>query len=193
MSAGKIRERLLEILLERSFKTGSFTLASGRTSDYYIDCRTTTLHPEGANIIAELFVEHIKLRMEETGEKVDSVGGLTLGADPIIGALISKSHERGIPLRGFIVRKEAKGHGRGKLVEGCLAEGDAVIIIEDVVTTGGSAFKAISAVEDAGARVLEVIAVVDREEGGREALAEKGYGLYSLFSTSDLKAGASRA
>jgi orotate phosphoribosyltransferase len=188
VNSEEARTRLLEILLERSFEVGSFTLASGRKSDYYIDCRTTTLHPEGAYLIAMLFLDRLKSRSEETGRRVDAVGGLTLGADPVVGALISQGQVLGMPLRGFIVRKEAKGHGKGKQVEGCLEKNDNVAIIEDVVTTGGSALKAIAAAEGLGAKIVEVMAVVDREEGGREALADKGYELFSLFTTSELKA-----
>ncbi len=131
--------------------------------------------------MAVLILDHLN------GMEVDSVGGLTLGADPIVGALINQSHVQGAPLRGFIVRKEAKEHGRGRQVEGCLEQGDRVVIIEDVITTGGSALKAIEAARKMGAKVVEVVAVVDREEGGREALEEKGYKVFSLFTTSDLK------
>ncbi len=188
MNPEAAKKRLLEVLLKQSFRTGSFTLASGRKSDYYIDCRTSTLHPEGVHLVALLFLEHLKSESGGPGGKVDAVGGLTLGADPIVGALINQSQIQGWPLRGFIVRKEAKQHGRGKQVEGCLEKGDSVVIVEDVVTTGGSAMKAIEAAENLGAKIVEVIAVVDREEGGAEALAEKGYSLFSLFTTSDLKA-----
>jgi len=182
----KLRRRLEEILLQLSFKVGSFTLASGKTSDYYVDCRTTTLDPEGADLTARLLFE----RVQSLGQKVDSVGGLTLGADPMVAALIVRSQIEGSPIRGFIVRKEAKGHGRGRLVEGNLRKGDKVVILEDVVTTGGSALQAIAAAEAEGAQLVEVMAVVDREEGGREALAAKGYTLFALFTASELKAAA---
>jgi len=182
------RKRVQEILLTLSFKVGSFTLSSGKTSDYYVDCRTTTLDPEGADLTARLLFERIR----SLKAKVDAVGGLTLGADPMTAALIVRSWLEGSPIRGFIVRKEAKGHGRGRLVEGNLRKGDKVVILEDVVTTGGSALQAIAAAEAEGAKVVEVMAVVDREEGGREALEAKGYPLFALFTASELKAAAGK-
>jgi len=184
----KLRLRLEEILLKLSFKVGSFTLASGKTSDYYVDCRTTTLDAEGADLTARLLFG----RIQSLKQKVDSVGGLTLGADPMTAALIVRSWLEGAPLRGFIVRKEAKGHGRGRLIEGNLQKGDAVVILEDVVTTGGSALQAIAAAEAEGAKVIEVMALVDREEGGREALQAKGYPLFALFTAGELKAAAGK-
>ena len=184
MNYPEMRQRLQEIILRQSFKVGSFTLSSGKTSDYYVDCRTTTLDPEGADLTARLLFE----RIQSLGKKVDAVGGLTLGADPMTAALIVRSWLEGSPLRGFIVRKEAKGHGRGRLVEGNLRKGDQVVILEDVVTTGGSALQAIAAAAAEGAQVIEVLALVDREEGGREALAAKGYALFALFTASELKA-----
>lgn len=175
------RKRLMEILLERSFKLGSFTLSSGKMSDYYVDCRTTTLHPEGAYLVARLALPLV-LEM-----KAQSVGGLTLGADPMVAALIVESYRQGSPVRGFIVRKESKGHGRGRKIEGCLEAGDKVVIVEDVITTGGSALKAVEAAREAGAEVAGIIAIVDREEGGREAIESQGLLVRSLFSATELK------
>lgn len=181
-----MRQRLQEILLRQSFRLGAFTLASGKTSDYYIDCRTTTLDPEGADLSARLLFG----RIQSLPEKIDAVGGLTLGADPLTAALLVRSWIEQNPLRGFIVRKEAKTHGTGRRIEGNLRKGDRVVILEDVVTTAGSALQAISAVEAEGARVIEVLALVDREEGGRQALAAKGYPLFALFTAGELKTAA---
>jgi orotate phosphoribosyltransferase len=155
------REELKMLLKETgAVKTGEFTLSSGKKSNFYIDCRKVTLHPKGAKLIGRIILEKIK------GLKVDAVGGMTLGADPITGAVITLSD---IP--GFIVRKKEKEHGTKQKIEGHLAPGWNVVIVEDVATTGGSALQAIAAVEAAGAKVIKVISVVDREEGAKEALA----------------------
>ncbi|MFA5113222.1 MAG: orotate phosphoribosyltransferase [Candidatus Margulisiibacteriota bacterium] len=142
-------------------KTGDFTLSSGKKSDFYVDCRKVTLHPRGAKLVGKLVLEKIK------GLKVDAVGGMTLGADPITGAVVTLSD-----LPGFIVRKKEKEHGTRQKIEGHIAPGWNVVIVEDVATTGGSARQAIEAVEQAGAKVVKVISVVDREEGAKEALAK---------------------
>jgi len=181
------RKRLQQIILERSFKLGEFTLSSGKKSDYYVDCRTTTLHPEGALLVGRLL---LPLALEFGA---DSVGGLTLGADPVVAAVISESARQGTPLRGFIVRKKAKEHGRGRGIEGNLEEGDRAVIVEDVVTTGGSALKAVEAAREAGAEVAAVVAIVDREEGGREAIEREGLEVRALFTASELKSEAKRA
>lgn len=180
-SQHELKSGLRRIILERSFKLGDFTLASGRKSDYYVDCRTTTLHAEGAYLTARLLLP-LALEM-----KADAVGGLTLGADPITAAVIAESFRQGTPLKGFIVRKEKKEHGRGRRIEGCLESGDRAVVVEDVITTGGSALKAVDAVLAAGAEVVGVIALVDREEGGREAIEERGFTVKSLFTASELK------
>ena len=175
------KERLLKIILERSFKLGDFTLSSGRKSDYYIDCRTTTLHPEGAFLCGRLLLE----RALEWAPH--SVGGLTLGADPVVAAIIAESFRQGTPLRGFIVRKEEKSHGRGRRIEGCIEKGDTADIEEDVITTGGSALQAVDAARHEGAKVSAVLAIVDREEGGEEAIKKEGLEVSSLFGASGLK------
>lgn len=177
----KDKARLLQIILERSFKLGEFTLASGKKSDYYIDCRTTSLHPEGAHLIGKLLLPPA-LEL-----KPDAVGGLTLGADPVTASLIAESHRRGSPLMGFIVRKETKTHGRGRQIEGNLEAGNRALILEDVITTGGSALTAAAAIKEAGAEVVGVLAIVDREEGGKEAIAEAGLTVKALFTASELK------
>ncbi|MFO8055735.1 MAG: orotate phosphoribosyltransferase [bacterium] len=175
------KERLLNIILERSFQLGDFTLSSGKKSDYYIDCRTTTLHPEGAYLCGRLLFELAR------PYSPDAVGGLTLGADPVVAAVIAESFRQGAPMRGFIVRKQEKSHGRGRRIEGCLAEGDSALIVEDVITTGGSALKAVDAARDAGAKVSAVLAIVDREEGGSEAITAEVQAVESLFTASELK------
>jgi orotate phosphoribosyltransferase len=157
-----LKDELKRLLKETgAVKTGEFTLSSGKKSNFYIDCRKVTLHPQGAKLIGKIILEKIK------GLKVDAVGGMTLGADPITGAVITLSD---IP--GFIVRKKEKEHGTKQKIEGHLKAGWNVVIVEDVATTGGSALQAIEAVEAAGAKVIKVISVVDREEGAREALAK---------------------
>lgn len=176
------RDDLITLLATRSAKRGTFTLASGRQSSLYIDARVTTMSPEGLSLIGPLGLNAIR----EVGWVADSVGGLTLGADPIACAISYASASTPTPLRAFTVRKEAKAHGTGKLIEGPFQPGDRVVVIEDTITTGGSARKAIDAVRDAGGTVAGVLALVDREEGGREALEALGLGVISLVRASDI-------
>ncbi len=178
------RARLLDLLAQRSARRGTFTLASGKQSDLYIDCRLTTMHPEGLSLIGPLGLELLGAR----GWAADAVGGLTLGADPVSYAIAYASQLAGRPVRAFTVRKEAKSHGTGKLIEGPFASGDRVVVIEDVVTTGGSALKAVDAVRAAGGQVLGVLAVVDREEGGREAIEAAGVAVASLARAAEIVA-----
>ncbi|MFA6170056.1 MAG: orotate phosphoribosyltransferase [Candidatus Margulisiibacteriota bacterium] len=155
------KEALLALFTEAAaVKTGDFVLASGKKSNLYIDCRRITLHPQGAKLIGRIILEKIK------GLRVDAIGGLTLGADPIASSVVMLSD---IP--GFIVRKKEKEHGTKQKIEGHLQPGWKVVVVEDVSTSGGSALQAIEAVEAAGASVLKVISVVDREEGAAEALS----------------------
>lgn len=173
------RARLLEILKEFAFKRGNFTLASGRRSCYYLDVRRASLHPEGSYLIGREILRRIK------NDDVNAIGGLTLGADPIATAVALTSHVEGKPIMGFIVRKEQKGHGTQRLIEGPLPENAKVVIVEDSVTTGESPLKAARAVEQEGAKVVKVIAVVDRLEGAREAIEAAGYPFEALFTTED--------
>lgn len=177
-------QRLIELLAERSFRVGDFTLASGAKSRYYIDARTTTLSAEGQALIGALALR----ALDEADLRPQVVGGLTLGADPIAYAIAHRSFLDGRPIDAFSVRKEPKGHGRGRQVEGCLGPDQTVVVIEDVITTGESALNACRAVEAAGARVQAVLALVDREEGGREVLEAQGYRVISLVKISELKA-----
>jgi len=175
------RARLGKILKEKSILRGEFILASGKKSDYYIDARLTTLDPEGVYLTGKIFLEEIRKYSE-----INAVGGPTMGADPIVGALMVLSRESGYPLSGFLVRKWEKGHGTGKLIEGDLKPGDITVVVEDVVTTGGSVIKAIDAVRKAGAQVKKALVIVDREEGGQEKFSEIGVPLYSIFKISEL-------
>ena len=178
------RERLLELLLERSFRTGDFVLASGARSSYYIDCRTTTTHAAGQALVGRLGLALLR----DAGVRPDAVGGLTMGADPVAYAIAHASWLAGEPVHAFSVRKEPKAHGTGKRVEGCFASGARVVVVEDVVTSGKSALQACDAVETEGGIVLAVIALVDRESGGREAIEARGYAVHTLFGVGELLA-----
>lgn len=174
------RERLLQILKQRSICTGMFKLASGGVSNYYADCKMTTLSSEGLNLIAHLILE----RLKELG--VRHIGGLTLGADPIASAVAALGWEVGYPVDAFIVRKKAKDHGTGKLIEGPLSGGEDVVVVEDVMTQGNSALAAIEAVQSHGCRVREVITIIDRMEGGKARLESMGYKVFALFDRDEL-------
>lgn len=178
------RERLKQILLEKSYRQGTFTLTSGKTSDFYIDGKQTTLSAEGAYLCGRLLFALI----EKCGVKIDAVGGMTLGADPLVTATSIVSYLEKNPIPAFIVRKEAKGHGTGNYIEGLknMPEGGTVALIEDVVTTGGTLLKVIERVESAGFKVGLVATVVERQEGGVQVLADAGYRLESVFTRSEL-------
>lgn len=177
-------DRLVELLATRSARRGAFTLSSGRHSTLYIDARLTTMSPEGLSTIGPLALHAIRDR----GWTVQAVGGLTLGADPIACAISYASALAGTPLRAFTVRKAPKAHGTGQLIEGPLAAGDHVVVVEDTITTGGSALRAVEAVRDAGAVVSGVLALVDREEGGREAIEQAGLEVLSLVQAGEIVA-----
>lgn len=176
------RDRLFSLLADRSARRGQFTLASGRQSTLYIDARLTTMSPEGLSLIGPLALGVL----QQASWTIDAIGGLTLGADPISYAISYASASSPRPLRAFTVRKEAKVHGTGKLIEGPFRAGDRVAVIEDVITTGGSALKAIEAVRAAGGSVVGVLALVDREEGGRGAIEQAGIPVLVLASASDI-------
>jgi len=180
------RNRLLEILKEKSYEKRDVTLASGRKSDFYIDCKQTTLDAEGAYLLGRLMYEKIA----DLGEKVDGVGGLTLGADPIATAVSIASFVSGNPMPAFIIRKEPKGHGTGQWLEGRknLPEGSRVVIVEDVVTTGGSSLNAVKRAEEEGLEVIMILSLVDRCEGGRENVEAEGYRLEALFEKEEVAA-----
>ena len=176
------RSRLITLLANRSTKRGRFTLASGKTSEVYIDARLTTMSPDGLRLIGSLGLAAINAESWDA----DSVGGLTLGADPIAYAISYASAASSTPLRAFTVRKQAKTHGTGQLIEGPFVPRDRVVIVEDVVTTGGSALQAIDAVRKADGVIAGVLALVDREEGGCEAIEAVGVRVVSLVRASEL-------
>ncbi len=178
------RSRLRDLLLEHSVRWGEFTLASGKKSDLYVDARVTLMLAEGASLAGRLLLEALDARF--TPADVDAVGGMAVGAVPLVSAVLvhAAAHPRWRGLRGFFVRKEAKGHGLGKQVEGAFRKGDNVVLLEDVVTTGGSSRVAADAVRDAGGTIRQVLAVLDRDEGGATALADCG--LTALFHRADL-------
>lgn len=166
---------------------GDFLLSSGRRSPHYVDCRRTTMHAEGLALIGDLGLAAIR----RAGWNPAAVGGLTLGADPVACAIARASAATPPPVHAFTVRKAEKEHGARRRIEGCLEAGMPVVVVEDVVTTGASALEAAAAVRDAGARVLGILAVVDREEGGREALERAGYPVRALLTLGDLLAAGS--
>ncbi len=175
------RDALLELIRKEALRRGDFTLASGKKATYYLDCRTITLHPRGANLIAEGMLDVLA----SMGPLPDAVGGMAIGADPITASIVTIAGQRDLPLKGFMVRKEAKGHGTGKQVEGPVQPGQRVVIVEDVITSGGSAIKAVDAVREFGLVVEHVIAIIDRLAGGREAFAAKGIELTTLTTIRD--------
>lgn len=177
-------EQLVRLLATRSARRGDFTLASGKRSSLYIDARLTTMTPEGQQLIGRLGLQSIRA----AGWPCDAVGGLTLGADPIAYAICHASAGTEAPVRSFTVRKEPKAHGTGRQVEGPLARGDRVVVVEDVITTGGSAARAIDALRREGALPVAVLALVDREEGGREHLESLGLPVRSLATASEIVA-----
>lgn len=176
------RRRLIELLAARSARRGTFTLASGKQSSFYIDARLTTMSPEGLSAIGSVGLAMIR----ERGWNPDSIGGLTLGADPVSYAISYASASEAHPIRAFTVRKEAKSHGTGKLIEGPFNASDRVVVTEDVITTGGSALRAMEALRAAGATILGVLAVVDREEGGREAIEATGIPVATIARVSEI-------
>jgi len=178
-----MNKRLLEILKERAYEKKTVTLASGRVSDFYIDVKRVSLMAEGAQLIGQGLYDMTRKHFSEA----KAIGGLTLGADPLATAASIASFQGGHPIDAFIVRKEAKGHGLGRLIEGGhgLAANTPVVVVEDVVTSGSSSLEAARKVQDFGWKVLGILAVVDREEGGRENIEKAGFKLYSLFRRSD--------
>ena len=188
---------LKALLLKKSVRTGNFTLASGKQSDLYIDCRVTALDPFGATLIGDLGWHAVRSKIHSEKLSIQSIGGMTLGADPIslaigmmlglaaIGMASARQHPEEA-LQVFTVRKEPKGHGVGKQIEGNFAPGQNVIVVDDVITTGGSTLKAIDAIEREGGHVKFCIVLVDREEGGRQAIEERGIHVIPLFTRTTL-------
>ena len=176
------RQKLLKLLAERSVKRGNFILASGKSSSLYVDARTTTMSPEGLALIGPVAIEALR----NANLKIDAVGGLTLGADPITYSIAVASYWSPPQIRAFSVRKDAKTHGTGKLIEGSFQTGDNVLVTEDVITTGASALRAIGTIKSAGGFIRGVLTLVDREDGGREAIEQEGYPVISLFKLEEI-------
>jgi orotate phosphoribosyltransferase len=175
------REALIELVRSRALRFGDFTLASGKKAKYYLDAKQVTLDSRGAILVGEGLLDLISAR----GPLPKAVGGMAIGADPITAAIITLAGVRGVQLSGILVRKEAKGHGTNRYVEGPVQPGDTVAIVEDVVTTGGSSLAAIERVEEFGLKVVGVAAIIDRLEGGAEAFAARGISLMSLLTIRD--------
>ena len=181
MTASYDREALMHLVRQFALQTGQFTLASGKTASYYLDCRKITLHPQGANLIAAGMLDQLADRVNN----ITAVGGMAIGADPITAAIVTVAGQRNLPLRGFMVRKEPKGHGAGRQVEGPVEPGQSVVIVEDVITSGGSALLAVDAAEAFGLKVVGVLGIIDRLAGGEAKFAERGLKLETLLTIRD--------
>ncbi|MCE5195181.1 MAG: orotate phosphoribosyltransferase [Nitrospiraceae bacterium] len=178
-----MKNRLVELVLEKSFKYSEepvFKLVSGRMSNYYFNCKSVTLHPEGMYLIGNLMFGMIK------DLNISAVGGLTLGADPIAYAISYTSYLKNKPIEAFVVRKTAKSHGTMQWIEGNVKKGDRIVIIEDVLTTGKSSIEAINRAKEAGLDIVKVISLVDRQEGGRESIEAAGHKVEALVSRDDV-------
>jgi len=181
------RERLLNLIVTNSFRLGNFTLSSGLKSDYYIDCRTTTLHAEGAELTGQVFLELFR----EKKWLPQAIGGLTLGADPIVTAVAVISSQQKTPIHGFLVRKAEKAHGMGRRIEGFQEKGAPVVIVDDVCTTGGSTIQAIQAAREFGFNIVGAACLVEREEAGGKPSVEQAAApapFVSIFTSSEVKA-----
>ncbi|MBI1798655.1 MAG: orotate phosphoribosyltransferase [Candidatus Eisenbacteria bacterium] len=174
------RDRLRQMLLDRSMRFGEFVLSSGVTSNYYIDVRKTSLHPDGLRLISKMFYDMLK------ADEVTAVGGLTMGADPLVTGLMLHSVAEGKPLEGFLVRRNTKDHGLRGQVEGNLAGHKRVAILDDVITSGESALIAAEAAESYKAEVVRVLTVVDRGQGASQLFQQRGYPFTALFSIGEL-------
>jgi orotate phosphoribosyltransferase len=182
-----VRDQLLHLLATNSFRLGDFTLSSGIKSDYYIDCRTTTLHAHGAELTGRVFLDLFR----QQGWQPQALGGLTMGADPIVVAAAVLSAQAGMPIHGFLVRKSEKAHGMGRRIEGFQEKGACVVIVDDVCTTGSSTIQAIEAAREFGFNVIGAACLVEREEAGGRSATEKAAAparFVSLFTSSEVKA-----
>lgn len=171
--------KLIELVKQHALKFGDFTLASGKKAKYYLDCRKVTLHSQGALAVAEGMLELLKHDLPA------AVGGMAIGADPITAAIITVAAIQGKTLKGFIVRKEAKAHGTGQDVEGPVVPGESAVIVEDVISTGGSALAALDKAKAFGLNVTGVLGIIDRQMGGAEAFAARGVKLQTLLTIAD--------
>ena len=183
MSSDASRTALLDLILEVSFRREKVVLSSGKESDFYLDLRQTLMRPRGVKLVGELLLDRL-----QDGPSVESVGGMVVAAVPVVSAVLSAAAQRdpNSSLLGFFVRKQAKGHGLGRRIEGGFAPGQIVALVEDTMTTGGSTLEALECVTEAGGKVSRVLCIVDRGEGAREAFAERGLTLDALFDHSDL-------
>ncbi len=178
-----MKQRLLELILEKAFKYSEepiFKLVSGKMSNYYFNCKAVALHPEGMHIIGNTIFEMIK------DLNAKGIGGLSLGADPIAYAVAYTSYIKGKPIEAFIVRKTPKSHGTMQLIEGNVKKGDRIVIVDDVITTGKSTIEAITKAREAGLEIVKVLALIDRQEGGKEAVKDIGYKLDSVITRDDV-------
>jgi orotate phosphoribosyltransferase len=173
------RQRLIDLFRERALKFGDFTLASGRKASYYLDGKQITLHSEGLRLVSEGLLELLE------GVPYQAIGGMSIGADPIIGGVLAASGTRGGNLLGFLVRKEPKGHGTKRFVEGPVQPGMKVVIVDDVVTTGGSSLDAIDRIQEFGCEVVQVVAIIDRMEGGAASFSARNLPFASLLTIRD--------
>lgn len=183
------RNQLLAILRRKSVMYGDFTLASGKKSDFYCDARLTTLDPRGAICLGEAGWELVRSQAEKQGITPAAIGGLTMGADPVALAIGIGAARAGVDLQVFSIRKQAKTHGRGKLIEGNFQSGNTVVIVDDTITTGGSTLEAIEKVRAEGGIVAFALVLVDRGEGGKEAIEATGVPVVAIFSRTDIDAG----
>jgi orotate phosphoribosyltransferase len=178
-----MKERLIELIIEKAFKYSKepiFKLVSGRTSNYYFNCKAVTLHPEGMYLIGNTVFDRIQ------GLDIQGIGGLTLGADPIANAVSYTSYLKGNPIETFVVRKNPKSHGTMLWIEGNISSGEKVVIVDDVITSGKSTIEAITRAKEAGLVIGKVIVLIDRQEGGREAVEELGYKLDAIITRDEI-------
>lgn len=173
-------QRLIDLVKERALRFGDFTLASGKKSTYYLDGKQVTLNAHGAREVALGLLDLLK------DAEFDAIGGMSIGADPIVGAVLAVAAEQNREIDGFMVRKEAKGHGTNRYIEGPLQPGAKVVIVDDVITTGGSSIQAIERVQEFGAEVVRVVAIVDRLQGGKQAFEQMGLPFEALMTIEDL-------
>lgn len=178
-----MKERLTQLILEKAFKYSEepvFKLVSGKMSNYYFNCKAVTLHPEGMYLVGNIIFDMIK------DMDVKGIGGLTLGADPIADAVAYTSYLKGKPLEAFVVRKTAKSHGTMQWIEGNISNGDRVVIVDDVITTGKSTIEAIKKAQEAGLEIVSVIALIDRQEGGKENVEAMGFKVRTVIEREDV-------
>jgi orotate phosphoribosyltransferase len=178
-----LRERLKDLVIEKAFRyseTPSFKLVSGKMSNYYFNCKAVTLHPEGMYLTGNILFDFIK------DSDINGIGGLTLGADPIACAVAYTSYAKGAPVEAFVVRKTPKSHGTMQWIEGNIVQGDRVAIVDDVITTGKSTIEAVGRAQEAGLKIVKVISLIDRQEGGREAIEALGFPFAAIVTREEV-------